>query len=72
MNNPLPQNGSEAAYLAFAIVDELIDFLVRKGSISSDERTQIFGSVAVRLKEGASFDSQRAAKFIADRIKLKP
>jgi hypothetical protein len=72
MVTPLPQNENEAAYLAFAIVDELINFLVRKGSLSNGERAQIFGSVAVQLKEGGSASSKRAAKFITDRVKLKP
>ena len=71
MNVSQPNNEAEAAYLGFAIVDELIDSLVRKGVLAVGDADQIFSSVAVRLSQGGSFESQRAAKFLANWIKLK-
>jgi len=71
MNISQPNNEAEAAYLGFAIVDELIHSLVSKGVISGSDADQVFRSVAVRLSKGGSFESQRAAKFLANWIKLK-
>jgi hypothetical protein len=72
MNISHPNNEAEAAYLGFAIVDTLIDTLVSKGVINDGIADEIFRTVAVRLSKGGSFESQRAAKFLADWIRSKP
>ena len=72
MNICHPNNEAEAAYLGFAIVDTLIDTLVSKDVINDGIADEIFRTVAVRLSKGGSFESQRAAKFLADWIHSKP
>lgn len=72
MNVPLPNNGEETAYLAFAMIDELVDFLVNTNRITGDDRTALLQSVSVRLSKGGSRASQRASEFIANRMKLDP
>ena len=65
----LPNNGEEAAYLAFAIVGELADFLIKKSLLSRTDFDLILEKVSVRLSQGNSGAAQRAAQFIADRKK---
>ncbi len=72
MNISNPNNEAEAAYLGFAIVDALIDVLVTERVISEVVADQIFRTVAIRLSKGGSFESQRAAKFLANWIRSKP
>jgi hypothetical protein len=67
----MPQNSAEAAYIAFAMVDELISLLLIRGVIDGSFVDQMFESVAKRLMQENNFDSQRAAKFIANRMAKK-
>ena len=64
----LPQNSAEAAYLAFAMTEELLDLLIRRKLLTDADGESVFMAVAKRLEQGGSFDSQRAAKFVADRM----
>lgn len=68
MSNPLPQNSAEAAYLAFVTVEELVNLLARKKLINDADPGILLVSVARRLSQSNSFDAQRAAKFITDRM----
>jgi hypothetical protein len=71
MAAPLPQNSAEAAYIAFAMVDQLVSLLVTKRLVDGTEFDLIFESVTKRLAQGNDFDSQRAAKFVANRVTKK-
>jgi hypothetical protein len=62
----MPQNSAEAAYAAYAIVDELVGLLVRRKILDALSVKLLFESVAERLSHENNFDSQGAAKFIAD------
>ena len=68
MPSSLPQNSAEAAYLAFAMTEELLDLLIRRKLLTDADGESVFMAVAKRLEQGGSFDSQRAAKFVADRM----
>jgi hypothetical protein len=72
MNISHPNNEAEAAYLGFAISDALTDVLVKKGILAESDVGDIARLVAVRLSQGGSFESQRAAKFLSDWIRSKP
>ena len=65
MSLPQPNNEQEAAYTGFAIADELIDTLVKKGLISEPEAEQLIERVVTRLKQGNNHTSQRAARWLA-------
>jgi hypothetical protein len=45
---PMPQNDAETAYVAFAIVDELVDLLVTKKLIHDTEVKLVFERAASR------------------------
>lgn len=72
MATAIPGNENETAYLAFALVDELIDLLIRKGVVTRPEIAASFEAVAIRLGEANNFDANRASQFFANWIKLKP
>jgi hypothetical protein len=67
----MPRNAEEAAYIAYAIVDELAGLLVVRGILDASVVHQMFESVAKRLAQENNFISQGAAKFIADRMTRK-
>jgi hypothetical protein len=71
MTESMPRNSEEAAYTAYAIVDELVGLLVVRGVLDASVVHQMFESVAKRLAQDNNFISQRAAKFIADRMTQK-
>jgi hypothetical protein len=72
MTLPMPPNGDEAAFLAFVMVDELVDLLVGKGAISNADADYFYAEVAERLGKGSGPLSKRASKFIADWIERNP
>jgi hypothetical protein len=72
MNIPTPNNDSEAGYIAFALVDGLIDLLAEKDLISRRDIGALIDSVVVRLAQGNSIDQNRASRFLANRVKLEP
>jgi hypothetical protein len=61
---PLPQNGEEAAYLAFAITQALTGLLVTKGIVSQDEIDSLMRGVAANLDNARNSASKRAAHFV--------
>jgi hypothetical protein len=65
MSTPTPPNGPEAAYAAYAIVNELIDLLVTRGVIDIAGVDKMFESVTKRLASSNNFESNRAAEFVA-------
>jgi hypothetical protein len=71
MTISVPPNSDEAAFVAFVMVDELVDLLVGKGAISNADANYFYGEVAERLRMGGSA-SKRASKFIADWIQKNP
>ena len=71
MPNTMPQNATEAAYIAFATVDELIRNLVASHTITPNAVDNIFESVTIRLTQANNFDVNRASQFIADRMTRK-
>jgi hypothetical protein len=68
MPETMPQNATEAAYIAFAVVDELIRNLVDNCIISPNVVDSVFESVKVRLLQANNLDVNRAAQFITDRM----
>lgn len=72
MTAAVPGNGNETAYLAFALIDELIDLLVRKGVVTNAEIADSLGAVVVRLGETSNHDAKRASQFLAGWIKSDP
>jgi hypothetical protein len=72
MNIPTPNNDSEAGYIAFALVDGLIDLLAEKDLIGRRDIGALIDSVVVRLAQGNSIDQNRASRFLANRVKLEP
>ena len=71
MTETMPQNSAEAAYVAFAMVDELVNLLVSTKILNEVGVGRLFESVAKRLIKENNFDSQRAAKFVANRMSGK-
>ena len=63
MPSPIP-GGNEPGYLAFAIVDSLVDLLVAKGVVTSTNRSDMLKSIVARLSQDTNFLGQRAAEFI--------
>jgi hypothetical protein len=63
MPSPIP-GGNEPGYLAFAILDGLLNLLVTKGTITADDRSGMLKSFAARLSQDANFLGQRSAEFI--------
>ena len=61
--------GSEPGYLAFAIVDDLMDLLILKGAITTAERSTLLKAVATRLNQEGTMLGQRCSQFIANQIK---
>jgi hypothetical protein len=68
MPETMPQNATEAAYIAFALVDELFDLLVRRNLLDALSINLLLESVSKRLAQENNFDAKRAAQFIADRM----
>jgi hypothetical protein len=68
MPTTMPGNGEEAAYVAFAITEELINLLVTRGLLDAPTIQQMFISVAERLSQESNFSGQRAARFVTDRM----
>lgn len=68
MPTTMPGNAEEAAYAAFAIVDELLNLLVTARRLDVTAVNEMLVSVANRLSEENNFGSQRAAQFVADRM----
>jgi hypothetical protein len=66
-----PPNSDEAAFVAFVMVDELVDLLVGKGAISNADAGYFYGEVAERLHQGGP-GSKRAAKFVSEWIQRNP
>jgi hypothetical protein len=71
MTLPVPPNSDEAAFVAFVMVDELVDLLVGKGAISSTDAGYFYGEVAERLRLGGSA-SKRASKFVFEWMQRNP
>jgi hypothetical protein len=68
-----PQNGEEAAYVSFVLVDALIEALVAKSTLTRNEALSIFRDAITRLDESAILvehstkgSRKRAADFIRD------
>ena len=72
MTVSMPPNAAETAYLAFAIVNELIESLIKKRLISRTDVNVILESAIVSLSQGSSADKQRASKFLANWMKSEP
>jgi hypothetical protein len=64
----MPQNTTEAAYIAFALVDELIDLLVSRNLLDALSVNSLFETVAERLTQENNLCVNRAAQFVADRV----
>jgi hypothetical protein len=64
----MPQNDTEAAYIAFAVVDELIRLLVVRGQLDALSVKLLFESVAERLLQENNLGVNRAAQFVANRM----
>lgn len=60
---------NEAATIALGIVDELIDRLVAKGVLTSQERHSIWADVAARLSDHVTKLRQDSATILRERIK---
>jgi hypothetical protein len=71
MTLSVPPNSDEAAFVAFVMVDELVDLLVGKGAISSADASYFYGEVAERLRQGGPA-SKRASKFVSEWIQRDP
>ena len=67
-----PNNAAETAYLAFAMVNELIESLIKKRLISRTDVNVILEFVIVSLSQGSGANMQRASKFLADWMKSEP
>ena len=65
MTVPIPPNGDETAYAAFAIVDELIALFLEKNLINHDEVTGLLERAAKRLSNENNFEANRTSKFLA-------
>jgi hypothetical protein len=72
MTTPTPQNSNETAYVALALISDLIDLLADKGCISDVEIDGVYKSSAARLSQENNFDASSASKFLTDWIKRKP
>jgi hypothetical protein len=46
MTQSVPPNNDEAAFVAFAMVDERVDLLVGKGAISNADAGYFYGEIA--------------------------
>jgi len=68
MPETMPRNSEDAAYAAYAIVDELIGLLVTRGCLSAGDVKEMLELVAKRLFSENNFASNRAAPFVADRV----
>ena len=66
MSTKTPQNGEEAAYISFALVDALGDLLMRRGIISRGDFFSIFEAVALGLEKSPNSSGARSAKFVRD------
>ena len=53
---------AEAAYLAFILVEELIDLLLGSGRIERSEATELFSTALVRVRN----DTRAVAKLSAE------
>lgn len=72
MNISMPGNANETAYIALTMIDELAELLVERKLITREDFNLVLERGAMRLSQGNSFDTQRAAKFIADWVKSNP
>jgi hypothetical protein len=72
MNIGTPQNDVETTYIAFGLVDSLMDVLQTKGLITADDIDGIVHSVAVRLSQGNNSEQRRASEFLAQWLLKKP
>ena len=61
--------GSEPGYLAFALVDDLIDLLIQKGVLTNADRSVMLRACATRLSQNGNPMGQRCAQFITERVK---
>ena len=71
MAETMPQNGEEAGYTAFALVDELIDVLVVNRILPAALAQQVFKTAAERLSKESNGPSNRAAQFVTNRASQK-
>jgi hypothetical protein len=71
MTLSVPPNSDEAAFVAFVMIDELVDLLVGKGVISNADAGYFYGEVAERLRQGGPA-SQSASKFVSEWIQRNP
>ena len=71
MSLPTPQNSEEAAYIAVATLNELIDLLIAKGLINSDDVSIMLDRVIERLSKENYFASKKAAAFLTERNVIK-
>jgi uncharacterized protein YprB with RNaseH-like and TPR domain len=71
MPETMPQNTTEAAYIAFALVDELLDLLVSRNLLDALSVKSLFESVTERLLQENNLGVNRAAQFVANRMSGK-
>ena len=66
-----PPGHPTAQFLSFAIVTELIDTLVTKNVLTSDEKVAIFQRVSDGIGKLARADGEYAQTFLRDRVILQ-
>lgn len=71
MELPPPQNYEEAAFMAYAMMAELINLLVAKQIIGDSEVRAMLGNVVSRLNAEPDFFSQRAANVLSGAIEVE-
>ena len=71
MAETMPQNAGEAAYTAYALVDELIGLLVSDRILLPVAVDKMLEFVAKRLSQENNFASEGAALFLAKRMARK-
>lgn len=64
-----PQNGDEAAYISFALVDALCDMLVSKGVVAREDIVAVFSAASIKLSQSPNSSGARGAEFLR-RVRL--
>jgi hypothetical protein len=72
MTLSVPPNSDDAAFIAFVMVDELVDLLMSKGAISTSDVGYFYGEVAERMRQEEGPASKRASQLISDWIQRNP
>jgi hypothetical protein len=71
MPEHMPQNGEEAAYISFALVDALGELLVAKGVLTREEIDGFFLSSAASLDKSSNFAGARGAEFLRNIVRSR-